>query len=1061
VSKTALNRPGKAAALAALATSLLLAGCAATTRSTTSLADSFSVGRNAQNEPCQANRVFESERLQSEFDVLYSINCRGVAASRQLAWISATQGAPVPPEGACGDASIVPLAGIGPVRARRCFDQTLGLTTVRIEFDRGSTQYRGSAVTGVAGPMELALRALAAGSAPAEDVSEIAQPSIALDRLAAAPDVPVPAAAGGRADPEVTLREGIALNRSGLFIEASRLLNDALSRLRADTPAAIRAEIALEAGLADSNIRFRQQAAEHFALAGRILGEEPNANTPFLQRKRTTYEALDALNRRDWDGALAALATTTSGFPLQDTALLAETNQARQGSRNAAAVVSGPAPEQLQQIVLDAQRSWATSVAELARGGEDSLAASLAALNAAASNVSIVLNSNYDPVAVLWLTAQIERQAGRIDSRHSQAGGGGASLQAAITKFDCALAALEGGRPQREADCAIALGDTARARLSRAGGRGVGPIVAETQIERASLLRRAGAEPSRVIEEYATAIASLAGAQRAGGVVPAGLEDYLALLVQQSETTGNPALAERFFHAMQASGEPATAKQLSQLQTVVTADGADAARLRDRAELRRAVTSLRYRIGSTADGGERAQLESERADKERQLLQVEEQLSANRRLGIVDDQPAKIAEIQAALAPNEVYWKLVELRSRLFGIVIGKQSARIYAVTEPARVVEQLTEAVRNSIRDDSAKIPIFNVSGSAALFQLVAGPAGADIARAGSIIVDPAGPLDKIPAAVLVTDLESANSYRATRRAAPNDYSKVLFLAARSSVQTALSPRSFVMSRRLPGSDAANPFIGLGEHSAAPLPQMASDAPITIGAGGCPIEYQELARIIASNKPISAERIDVAAQALGVPQAPRITGAEFTDAAVVSNPNLDQYRVLHFATHGLPESRFGCANVPPALITSIGGSGSDGFLSFDEIARLRLDANLVVLSACQTSAGVSGQLARQSGQEEGGKSLAGLVRAFLAANSRAVLATYWQVPAEEEADMLFREFYSRGRSASIAEALRAAQASMISKPSHSHPYFWGAYFVVGDGNKLMLGGGSGTAASR
>ena len=143
-------------------------------------------------------------------------------------------------------------------------------------------------------------------------------------------------------------------------------------------------------------------------------------------------------------------------------------------------------------------------------------------------------------------------------------------------------------------------------------------------------------------------------------------------------------------------------------------------------------------------------------------------------------------------------------------------------------------------------------------------------------------------------------------------------------------------------------------------------------------------------------------------------------DEAVQGRDDLDQYQVLHFATPGLEEGVWGCAKSPPALITSIQDENSDGLLSFDEIAKLRLDANLVVLSACETASGVKDEaLARQSGQEEAGSTLEGLVRAFLTANARAVLATYWQVSADEETNELVRTLYTSARQQTIGASLQ------------------------------------------
>jgi CHAT domain-containing protein len=202
---------------------------------------------------------------------------------------------------------------------------------------------------------------------------------------------------------------------------------------------------------------------------------------------------------------------------------------------------------------------------------------------------------------------------------------------------------------------------------------------------------------------------------------------------------------------------------------------------------------------------------------------------------------------------------------------------------------------------------------------------------------------------------------------------------------------------------------------------------------------------------------------------APAITGAAFSDRAVMDESargDLAGFQVLHFATHGLPETKAGCLRVPPALVTTLappvdGAAPSDGLLSFAEIAGLRLDANLVVLSACETAAGVSGVGGRLGGQDESGSTLDGLVRAFVTANARAVLATYWKVPASESSDAFIRAFYASGRTATIGAALRDAQLAAMKRPETSHPYYWGAYFLVGDASKSMLTPAPATVAAR
>ena len=489
----------------------------------------------------------------------------------------------------------------------------------------------------------------------------------------------------------------------------------------------------------------------------------------------------------------------------------------------------------------------------------------------------------------------------------------------------------------------------------------------------------------------------------------------------------------------------------------MTADGPTAARVRDRAELERAVIRLRYEIAAAPADAVQA-LEADRLAAEAKLVAVDAALAGDARFRATDDAPVTVAELRAALHPDEVYLKVVQLRSRAFGIMIDRERAYIYALAAPAATIAAIAARVRGSIRDESGRLPFFDVAASYALFDLLTGPARPALMKAKALVIDPSGPLANLPAGVLVTDLDSVRRHEATHRSAPNDLSGIDFLAGRAEITGALSPRSFLIVRALPPSHAPSPFIGFGEN--APAATLGAQSAMRISFGsGCDISYADLAAMMNANQPISAAEIRLAATALGVPDAPAVTGAAFSDRAVLAESakgDLAKYQVVHFATHGLPETKAGCMRVPPALVTTLappepGQAPSDGLLSFSEIASLRLNANLVVLSACETAAGVSSVGGRLGGQDESGATLDGLVRAFIAANARAVLATYWKVPAIESSDAFIRTFYARGRSESIGAALRDAQREAIRQPATSHPYYWGAYFLVGDASKTML----------
>ena len=1017
--------------------------------------DSFIAGRDANGEPCMATRGWNDPAAAGPFDRAYAITCRGVAANRRQGSAYAFPAAPPAADPALCSAPVQQtMTGIGVVETRNCFDRALGAPVVTVRFRLGSRHFAGSAVATALGPLEGALRVLASRAAPPVSRDVTIAASLDAAKIAATPVVAAETGDTGRSDrldAAAALQAGITLNYRGLYIEASRLLNDAISRLPASTPALTRAELSLEAGLSDSNISQFDAADAHFSRAETLLkGASDIDRAAFLQSKSATYRGLDLINRRDWPAAIAALSDTAQAQqPLTDPAVLGALNQPV--ATGAAASLSAADSKQLQRLLVEAQRNWARSVAHLALGDTGR---SRAALQETLPYVA-QLQRNVSPDAVAALKSRIQRQFGRIAARDGRIGD-------AVDHFDCAVAALQGSRPPAGKTCLLDSGATIRAADT---GIAAGPLLAETQLERASLLARApGIADEVVLRDYDQAVDSLIRSGAAGGIIQPSLEAYLDLLSRLHAKAPSADLEQRFFRAVQAVGEPAIARQVAQLQTIVTASGNLGAKARDRSEIERQIIRLRYEISAAdpANAVLRSALDAERAKAETALLAANAALAADPRFRAVDDQPASVDDLKAALRPQEYFLKVTRLRSRAYAMVIGGERSYIYALGVPAADVDRIARRVRASIRNDSGRLPFFDVAASYALFRLIAGPAAATLAKAKAIVVDPSGPLENLPAGVLVTSLDSVKRYAATRVSRPNDYSAVAFLGAAAELSNALSPRSFLITRKLPASTAPQPFIGFGENAPARLSQVPASARVSFGTG-CDIGYAELAEVMNANKPVSAHELTVAATALGYPGAPEVTRGDFSDVAMMrasASGAYRQFQILHFATHGVPETQAGqCTRIPPSLVTTLappgaaGSAQSDGLLSLPEVAALDLDANLVVLSACETASGVSGVGGRLAGQDESAATLDGLVRAFITANARAVIATYWQVPASPQTEAMIGEFYRAGRTATIGAALRDAQRGVIAQPAISHPYFWGAYFLVGDGSKSMLSG--------
>lgn len=1007
--------------------------------------DTVSLGRNPAGEACFAQRDWHDPAVLDPFARSYAIVCRSVSASRPVGSVRivpATPASTKPIEATlqCAPAIDVAIAGRA-AHARHCYDRRLAEGSVRIDMPVGDALVVASVTPALVGQGEEAVAILSGAKKPSVDATRTAMSTIDLAKLGDEMAGPAAEAPTNGFDPSRALADGVALNHKGLHTEASRVLNDALSRLPDNGDPAIRTELLIEAGLADLNIRFEDMATQHFADADALMAANPAARTPFLQRKRDAYRALDLLNQHRFAEAVALLdrlarAEVPDSQPLEDPATLRLLNQPRFNVTDAANAIAVPDTADLADLVLDVQANWARSVALMAMGNDD---AAMRAIDRAARAYRPLATEHIDHSQILWLGARLERQRARLLARRGQTG-------PALASFDDAIEDLRRG--------SVA-----------SAGTGQEPSIAHAELERASIYARGNASALAVRDAYGRAVDAILASGGDAMTGSNGLEAYLDLLVAEAASRPQGDTYDRFFRAMQATGEPAAARQVNQLQSVVSTDPAIGALVRQRGELEREVTRLRYALASQHGGGASpdktdasatasasdGDLNAARASAEARLANVDAKLAANPRYGTVDEKLVSIADVRAALKPGESYLKLTTLNRRIYGLVITADRSFAYAVAPSAAAktaVMALADGVRASIDGDldAGKLVPFDDARAYALFRLISGPAEGALMRSSALVVDPSGPLERLPAAVLVTRYD-----KGATRADPFDFSRTSFLASTATISTALSPRSFLTARALPPSRATRPFIGFGEHQ----PSILSDAGGMVKVGyGCFVDAGKLSALSAAFKPIDKSELTIAADALGANDAPEVVDAAFSDTSVEARNDLDHYAVIHFATHGLEEGQWGCPSSPPALVTSFGDAGSDGLLSFSEVAGLHLDANLVFLSACDTASGVKDErLARQSGQEEVGSTLDGLVRAFLTANARAVMATYWQVSAEQEGQEFIRTFYASGRTKTIGAALQDAQRDLIRQPAYSHPFYWAPYFVVGDSSKAMLAG--------
>jgi len=157
---------------------------------------------------------------------------------------------------------------------------------------------------------------------------------------------------------------------------------------------------------------------------------------------------------------------------------------------------------------------------------------------------------------------------------------------------------------------------------------------------------------------------------------------------------------------------------------------------------------------------------------------------------------------------------------------------------------------------------------------------------------------------------------------------------------------------------------------------------------------------------------------------------------ANATSGELAQYRFIHFATHGFLNSLHPELSGIVLSMVDEQGRGQDGFLRAGDIFNLKLPAELVVLSACQTGLG----------KEIKGEGLVGLTRGFMYAGAPRVVVSLWSVSDAGTAELMSRFYQVMLRDGMRpAEALRAAQVSLLKEKRWEQPFYWAAFTLQGE----------------
>ena len=386
--------------------------------------------------------------------------------------------------------------------------------------------------------------------------------------------------------------------------------------------------------------------------------------------------------------------------------------------------------------------------------------------------------------------------------------------------------------------------------------------------------------------------------------------------------------------------------------------------------------------------------------------------------------PLDLAAIQQALDAGTVLlsYHVGKEQSRLFVLRKGRDgrgqlvgytiAAGETTLREDITALRRLIERQREAPASPATAPDTAFVQAAQHLFELLIAPAEKEIDAAERILLVPDGPLHSLPFAALV------------RKTGTQGERPWQYVVDWKPLHTALSATVFAeLQKTRPSSPPPQTLVAFGDPLYPATETQAIDATRAVLDRALPLA------------PLPATRVEVASLSRVFDgQATVYLGAEATEAHAKA---IKSARYLHFATHGLLDAR---SPLNSALALSLPAQRRDGeenglLQAWEILEQMRLDTDLVTLSACETALGA----------ELAGEGLIGLTRAFHYAGARSVLASQWRVADDSTADLMVRFYGHLKNGLSKDEALRRAQRDVMAQPRTAAPFHWAAFTLSGD----------------
>jgi CHAT domain-containing protein len=465
-----------------------------------------------------------------------------------------------------------------------------------------------------------------------------------------------------------------------------------------------------------------------------------------------------------------------------------------------------------------------------------------------------------------------------------------------------------------------------------------------------------------------------------------------------------------------------------------------------------------------------ASIDKLRSDRDKARTEINKRFPSY--ADLVDPKPPSVDQIKATLAEGEAMLSFYFGRDASFVWAVPKSGAVAFAaINATSGDIESKVRKLREALEPQAlmiSDIPPFDLKLGYELYSLLLAPVEAGWKQSKSLIVVTNGALGLLPLSLLPT---------APAQIDPNDdplfssYRAVPWLARNYAVTMVPSSAALRTLRQLPpGKPGRGELIAFGdplfsveqaaeaEKAEASIIRVADAGTVT--TRGMPLKRRSSPKLegvdsadlaMLPRLPDTADELKSIALALQADPSKVLKLGKDANEQAVKTMDLSGFKVLAFATHGLVPGELNGLTQPALALSApaVAGVEGDGLLTMEEILALKLDADWVVLSACNTGAG--------SGA--GAEAASGLGRAFFYAGTRALLVTNWSVHSQSARELVTDLFKRQADDPKLTrgEALRQAMMALADGPgyigadgktefAYAHPLFWAPYSIIGDG---------------